>query len=366
MNKNLWWVIGVLVLVLLGASYWQSTQEPEVALASPVKVGVMLILSGDFAQYGESSKVAIEIAVDRYNNDPANTRKVEAIYEDTKADPKTALSAYQKLVSLDKVDVIVGPQLQVEMAAIDPVVQQNGIPVFSIAPIPQERRGTTANPLVIWPDPTLEAQQMAIYVYEQGTRTISIVGTQDTWEQEVADAFGKKFTELGGTVTGRETVLQDASDVSISTSKALSGKPEAVFVSTYYLFPQFVKKIKEYGFAGALYSIEIDTHLSGETNPYSNGLRFISPAFYTEEFSAEFKKRYGEEPSIPAGQGHDAMALALSLVRDADSREDILKRMEDVKEFEGVSGTITFNEKHLAAFRLNIFEIQDGAILRIK
>jgi len=366
MDKKLWWTLGVLVLVLLAASYWKFYQEPEVVMGETLKVGALLILSGDFAQYGESSRAAMQIAVDRYNADPRNVRKAEVIFEDTKADPKTALSAYQKLVSLDKVDIIVGPQLQVEMAAIDPLVKESDIPVFSVAPIPQERRGSTANPLVIWPDPTLEANQMADYVFEQGIRSMAIVGTVDSWESEVAAAFEKRFIELGGTVTAKESVLQDSDDVSVSTSKAIAGNPEAIFVSTYYRFTQFVKKLKEYGYAGRLYSIEIDTHLSGETNPYSNGLQFISPEFYTEDFVTEFMERYGQAPSLPAGQSFDAMSLALSIAGPASSRSEILEEMEDIREYTGTSGTITFNDRHLASFPLNIFEIQDGKIIRAR
>lgn len=365
MNKKYWWALGILVVVLLVAGYWRASQHP-VDPNAPIKVGALLILSGDFAQYGESSKVAMEIAVDRYNADPEHTRKVEVVFEDTKADPKTAVSAYQKLVSFDKVDIIVGPQLQVEMAAIDPLVKQDGIPMFSVAPIPQDRRGTTANPLVIWPDPTLEANQVAEYIFEQGARNVAIVGTVDSWEAEVAGAFEKRFTELGGAITSKEAVLQDTDDVGVATKKAITGKPDAVFVSTYYRFTQFVKKLKEYGYAGRLYSIEIDTHLSEETNPQSNGLQFISPEFYTEDFVMEFTERYGQAPSLPAGQSFDAMSLALSITGAAGSRSEILHKMEQIREYVGTSGKITFNEQHLASFPLNIFEIKDGEIIRAK
>ena len=373
MKKAIWVLIVVVILGLITLLISKgNTQKTEKIL----KIGAPLILSGDFAKYGESSKNAIEIALDEYNSKLEVQNKewprVEAIYEDTRADPKTAVSAYQKLASFDKVDLIVGPLLQAEMSAIAPLVEKDKIPVFSVAPIPFDQRGNVSNPLVIWPDPTLEAEQMAEYTYNQGTRSIGILSTRDAWESEVSEAFKKKFIELGGKVTAHEIVLPDSKDTSLPVTKVIATHPDSVFVGTYYKFIYFVKKLKELGFKGKLYSIEIDTYLAGETKLYSNNLQFISPAFYTPEFVATYKAKYAEEPSIPSGQAHDAMGLLLSLVPKTYSedtnlfKQNMLKEMAKLTEYNGVSGKIVFSAEHRATFPLNIFEINDGVIKKIK
>ncbi len=371
MKKTILIIIGIIIVAATVIFVVRNNKLLE--SKNTIKVGALLILSGDFAKYGEASKNAIEIAVFDYNSRPSVTSgkdlKVEVIYEDTHADPKTAVSAYQKLVSFDKVDVIVGPLLQVEMSAIESLVKKEGIPVFSVAPIPIEQRGNTSNPLVIWPDPTLEAEQMAQYVFDQGIKTIGSLSTRDAWESEVSEAFSKKFTSLGGQIVANEVVLPDSNDTSLPVTKVIAAKPEAIFVGTYYKFIYFVKKIKELGFKGKLYSIEIDTYLSGETKPYSDGLQFISPAFYTPKFTKEYQDRYGEAPSIPSGQAHDAMSLLLSLITKADStnfKDDMLNEMAKLTEFDGVSGKITFASNHRATFPLSIFQIDNGAINKIK
>ena len=362
--KNI--ILAIVVVAIIISGYFVVNRGGNPQNNETTKIGALLILSGDFGQYGEASRNAVQMAVDTYNNNPENTRKAEIIYEDTKADPKTAVSAYQKLTSLDKVDVILGPLLQVEMAAIEPLVKEDDMPVFSIAPIPMEQRGTTANPLVIWPDPTLESQQMAQYVYDQGVRKIGILNTRDAWESEVSEAFAEKFKSLGGEVAGQEIVLPDSTDTSLPVTKIIATKPDAVFIGTYYKFVYFVRKLRELGFKGSLYSIEIDTSLADLTKPHSDNLQFISPAFYTPEFTEEYQKLYGATPSIPSGQAYDATNILLSVVMGTNNSDEILSNMSKLRNFAGVSGKIEFDKNHRATFPLSIFEIQSGILNKIK
>lgn len=361
-NKIIWTIVIVLVLVITGALVNQN-KNSDGESGEVVKIGALLILSGDFAKYGERSRYAIELALRDYQAENLG-KEIEVIYEDTRSEPKQALSAYQKLVSVDKVDAIIGPQLQVEMAAIMPQVSKDGVPMFSIAPVTKELRLDTANPLVFWPDPTLEASQMADYVYQQGVKTIAILGTQDSWENEVSEAFASRFTALGGTVVGQEIVLPNSTDVRLAVTKVISNNPEAVFLGTYYKFFNFSKILSELSYKGKLYSIEIDTYLAEEAASYTNGLRFISSDFYTDKFNRDYQELAGEIASIPAGQTYDAARALFSFLSETNDRAELLAKMEELTEYDGVSGEIIFTNNR-AKFPLSIFELRNGEIKRL-
>ncbi len=364
MNKTVGWIIAIIVIV---GAFWWLNRGPISGPSTdgPIKIGAPLILSGDFAKYGERARRSIDLAVEKFNQEHPEIN-VQVVYEDTHADPKQAVSAYRKLVDLDRVQAIVGPLLQVEMAALLPQIQQDNIPVFSMAPVTRDLRADTSNPLVIWPDPTLEAGQIAEYVFNQGVKTVAILGTQDSWENEVSGAFASKFTAPGGTVTAQEIVLPTASDVRLAVTKVVGTKPEAVFLGTYYKFFPFIKSLNEQGYKGKLYSIEIDTYLAEEAGALANGLRFISPDFYTPGFTAEYQNRYSEVPSLPAGQSHDAAQILLSLIAEGKTGDDLIDAMGALKEFNGVSGKIIFTDDHRATFPLSIFELQDGQIKKLE
>lgn len=354
-------VIIVLVVIAGLALVYAHPKTPK----ADITLGAPFLLSGDFAPYGEHAHDAITLAVEDFKKTHPNV-SVNVIFEDTHGDPKQTLSSYRKLVDVDHVDAVVGPMLQTEMSTIEPAVATDQVPIFSIAPVPLEKRGLSPNPFALWPDPTREAEQMAQYVYDQGIRRIALLGTEDAWETEVTRAFAAKFTALGGTVTHTELTLIDSKDDRVTLAKTLATKPEAIFFGTYYKFFDFVKTARELGFTGKFYSIEIDTSLADQTKGLSDGLQFISPNFYTTDFTNRYKAKFGTEPTLPAGQAYDATMLALTMLNQAhENRAQVLAAMREIKMYNGVSGTIHF-DNYRATFPLSIFEINHGAISKVE
>ncbi|GAF76750.1 unnamed protein product, partial [marine sediment metagenome] len=155
-----------------------------------IKIGAMLILSGGGAAWGQASQRAIDLAVEEVNNvGGINGKKIEIIYEDTQGSASKAVSIYNKFKDIDNVIAIIGPNLQTEVSAIAPLAEKDGFPIITPSYAPIENRPNPKNPLMIMLDPIIEAEQMAEYVYDQGIKTISVLGTQDSWDEEVSTAF---------------------------------------------------------------------------------------------------------------------------------------------------------------------------------
>jgi len=77
--------------------------------AEPVRLGFVYIFSGRAALHGEVAKQGAELAIAEINRAGGiNGRKVEAIFEDSKAKPEIGAEAARKLVTQDKVDAIIG------------------------------------------------------------------------------------------------------------------------------------------------------------------------------------------------------------------------------------------------------------------
>src|SRR3990167_4855013 len=105
-SKKLW---GVLLAgaVLLASGFSGCGQTGPAAIkdnsqtAAPlaaVKVGVMAPLSGDAASYGESVKRAVELSLKNLG-----LSNVQLVVEDSKCDPKEAVTVATKLITVDKV-----------------------------------------------------------------------------------------------------------------------------------------------------------------------------------------------------------------------------------------------------------------------
>ena len=357
--------IAIAILMLFTAC--TQTLTGEVIKENKIKIGAMLILSGDGAAWGQASQRAIDLAVAEANEQGGiNSKKIQVIYEDTLGSAAKAVSAYQKLSKIDNVVAIIGPNFQTEMSAIAPLAHEDKMPVITPSYAPFSNRPNPRNPLMIWLDPTIEAEQMAEYVYSQGVQTISVLGTEDSWEKEVSTAFANKFRSLGGDVVFFELLQSDDVDVRTVVFKAIKDKPDAVFLGTYYQFLNLGKVLKEHDFKGELYSIEIDEYLAYESREFTSGLEFISSELYKNSFRERYEETYGEKSNIPAGQSYDAMNIIISFLKKSISREDIVEFMEEFDSYEGVSGRIFITQDHKTIIPMAIYELQDGEIMRLQ
>jgi len=117
-NKKIVIAVVVLILIVVGAvSYSNSNKSTSNVNNGKIKVGVILPLSGQYASFGESVKNSMELSAKDLQN-----KNVELVFEDDQYDSAKALSAYNKLESVDKVDLIVGlvsPTLEVIKSVIN-------------------------------------------------------------------------------------------------------------------------------------------------------------------------------------------------------------------------------------------------------
>ena len=358
LGRSILWLV-VLAVIIVGGFALSKQKESEA-----IKIGVLSILSGDGAAWGESAKKGFDLAAEEYNNQAVRSgeRRIDLVYENTNGETKLAVTGYKKLVKIDKVFAVLGPLFQTEVAAIAPLVEKDALPVITPSYAPIQNRQNPRNPLMVWMDPTIEASRMAQYVFSQGVHRIAVLGTKDSWENEVSDAFASAFTEIGGSITAKEIVQADVNDVKLSITKLISGKPEAVFLGTYYQFINGLKTLKDFQYKGKIYGIEVDSYLAGETKPRSDGLEFIAPDFYTSEFMEKFQNRYGEKPGIPAGQAYDAANILFSFIRKEKTADTIISEMREMRSYDGVSGLIEFTDDNKTLFPTTLFVVQDGTV----
>ena len=91
------------------------------------KIGMLAPLTGNNAQIGKDMVNGKELYLEEIGRQVAG-RKIELIVEDDEAQPSTALNKSRKLVDQDKVHLLTGGQLASVGYALQPYVDQVGIP----------------------------------------------------------------------------------------------------------------------------------------------------------------------------------------------------------------------------------------------
>jgi branched-chain amino acid transport system substrate-binding protein len=331
-----------------------------------IKIGALLVLSGEGASWGDASRKAIDLAVKEANlAGGINGKRIEVIYEDTQGNPTSALSAYRKLKDIDNVDVIIGPNMQSEVAVLAPVVYQDRFPIITPAYAPLENRPDAKNPLMIWLDVDMEARQMAKYVYDNNIRTVSVIGTYDNWEKQVSTSFSEGFSDIGGEVLFFDLLNVEDQDVRTVVHKAIKDSPDAIFIGSYFQFLNVGKVLKESGYSGKIYSIEVDDYLASESKGIIPKLEFISPDIYSSEFRQKYFSEYGEKSNIPVGQTYDAMQILISMLKQSNSRRELLDLMKNFTFYEGVSGRITITNEGRTSMPMAVFYLNEGETSKI-
>src|SRR5215468_7524100 len=113
-------LLAILFAVVLGA------MAPARA-ADPIKVGFSMALTGAVAPNGKQNLLALEIWRDDVNAKGGLLgRPVELVYYDDQSNPNNVRGIYTKLISVDKVDLLIGPYATNMIAPAMPVIMQAG------------------------------------------------------------------------------------------------------------------------------------------------------------------------------------------------------------------------------------------------
>src|SRR5271168_4391365 len=96
--------------------------------AEPVKVGFSMALTGGVAQNGKQLIIALELWRDDVNaHGGLLGRPVELVYYDDQSNPGNVPGIYTKLITVDKVDLLLGPYATNMAAAAVPVIMQHNM-----------------------------------------------------------------------------------------------------------------------------------------------------------------------------------------------------------------------------------------------
>jgi branched-chain amino acid transport system substrate-binding protein len=175
----------------------------------------------------------------------------------------------------------------------------------------------------------------------------------------LAEAFEKAFTEMGGTIVGKETYVNTDTDFSAILTKVAESQAEVLFLPDYYNIVNLVgAQAKDKGVTAVMMggdgwdSADLDV-AAAEGGFYSN---HYDPAD-TRPIVGEWLKKYGEkykgadgQPKVPdalATLGYDAANLLFAAIEKA-GEDDTTKVAEALAglTYDAVSGKITFDANH--------------------
>lgn len=350
--------------------------------ADTIKVGANLEMTGGSASYGISSKNAIELAFKEINEKGGiNGKQLELVVADNKSEAAEATNAMQKLVSQDNVVAVIGPNLSSSVIAASAI--NNSAKVLDIAPMAtnpyvtvDQASGKTKdfNYRTCFIDPFQGTVMAKFATAELGVGNAAIlIDNSSDYAKGLAQFFKENFVKEGGAVTAEESYLQKDTDFKATLTKIKATNPDFLYVPGYYQeVGLIVKQARELGMnmpiaGGDGWDSAKMPEIAGTAalnNTYFSSL--YSPddsSDINKNFVAAYEKAYGQKPDVFAALSYDSALLVAEAIKNAGSTEPakISEAMAKINGFSGVSGSVTFDDKHNPVKSAVILEYKDGA-----
>lgn len=234
MNKTSKILIAVVVIALVAIVIYVSGDKT--GSETGFKVGLISILSGEYAAVGQNYANGVILAHEEYNAAHPDA-KIELTVEDDGFTGGKGVTAFQKLVSVNKIDALIN----VSTPTIDSIyssVSKMSMPVIQGGE--QGGEPVADNVFGMFPSSVDSEYDYGVYMRERGIKEMSIVYTNIDAMIRFVDAFKKGFQ---GTTTDY-VVAVDEKDFRTHALKAASAKPKVIGL---FMFPQQgAQFLKEY------------------------------------------------------------------------------------------------------------------------
>ncbi len=346
----------VLIALVLGGFWLTGRNKAEApGNTGPIKIGVLLPLTGEAAVYGEPGRNVLMLAAEEINTSGGiNGRRIELIIEDAKCSGKDAASAAQKLINVDKVQVIIGGFCSSESLAALPVAEAAKVILFSPGSSSPDLTGKSPYFFRNYPSDATQGAVLAQVAFaDKGWKKVAFIQEKLDYPLGIYKAFDAKFTELGG-ATVKEEFASDTTDFKTALSKLRAQKPDAIFIDTQT--PAASERIlKQLGDLKWKPKILVADVVPGDVSMVAKNSAALEGAlaaeFGTDPNNEKFghlleayKAKYGVD--LPYQSYGQTEYDAVYMIKDAilavgDNGEKIAAWSRTVKDWMGASGLIT-------------------------
>ncbi|MGD1276881.1 MAG: ABC transporter substrate-binding protein [Tepidisphaeraceae bacterium] len=368
MSKKAWLGVAVAVAIAALAVFALRTRLSK---QGGITIGATLPLSGDAAVFGKNTQEGIDLAVKEINDAGGVLgRKITIQYEDTQALAKEGVTAYQKLVSVNKVPAIIDDSVSSVTLAMAPLADRDHVVILATGATAPQISGVSKYVFRIWNSDAYEGQVIAECAFaEMSLKNVAILYCNNEYGQGLKGVFRAQFLGRGGRIATEEAFEQGATDFRTQLTKIGATNPDGIYLVGY---PKEIgaalRQSKELGISAKLLGTVAlhDQQLIDIAGHAADGVVFPFPKDPTgnqvDNFKTAFAAKYSKAPPVLADVGYDAVrmiARAIEVSKDA-AGDQLRQGLSTLKDYSGASGMMTFDERGDVHKPMGIKVIQDG------
>lgn len=321
------WVLSLIFI------FWGTLLGPvSVNAADVIKVGIILPLTGEKANFGEIEWNSFKMALDEINKTGVKGKKIELLREDDTGKPDIARSAAEKLLTKDNVVMLGGGYGSSETYAIAGVAQQKKIPFLINTGSADNITEQGWNYIFRLNPPVSEYDNAAQDFYKEiaKPKTAAILYENTLFGTSGSKDFEKSCKAAGIQILIKEGYEHGAIDFKPLLIKVKNAKPDLIYMISYVMDASLLMR----------QSMELDI------NPrlfVGGGAGFTLPEFYkntgkgaegvfsadlwiptlpnpgAKEYYNNYKKIYGKDTEYHGAEAYSAMYVIADTLKRAKS-----------------------------------------------
>lgn len=339
-----------------------------------IRIGEFGSMTGTEATFGISTHRGIEMVVDEVNKAGGiNGKKLRLISLDDQGKPEEAVTAVTKLLTQDKVHVILGEVASSRSLAAAPIAQRYKIPMIS--PSSTNPKVTEVGDYIFrvcFTDP-FQGKVLAKFAIEDlKAKTAGLlIDKKSDYSVGLADFFKQTFIANGGKIVVEQNYAGGDIDFKGQLTSVKGTHPDVLVVPGYYTE---VGLIMKQGRDLGLKSVFLGGDGWDSPKLAEIGGKAINGAYFSNHYSVDdldprvqafikaYQARYNEVPDGLAAMGYDAALVLVDGLKRTKSigGKDLRDAIAATKNFPGVTGVITIDDKRDASKPAVMLRIDEG------
>ncbi|MBP3464916.1 MAG: ABC transporter substrate-binding protein [Angelakisella sp.] len=358
MKKFFCMMMAVLMVLAMTACGGETPPTPSQDETETIRIGGIGPLSGGYANYGFSVKNGAQLAVDEINAAGGiNGKQVELSFQDSQADPESAVNAYGKLMDWG-MQVSLGGVLSGETASIVAAAREDNIMLITPSGSADKCIDGNSRAFRVCFYDSFQGAAAAQYIKNNNmVDTVGILYQSDIdYSVGLYNAFVEECGKSGITIAETQT-FTDATKTDFSTqiNALVNSGVKLVFIPFYaeeastFLtqargkFADDVYFFGADGLDGILGKVEQDPTIANNVlmlTPFAAD----DPAENVQAFVKAYQAAYNATPDQFAADAYDAVYVIKAAVEKAGTTDgDAMAAAMASLEVAGVTGTMTWN-----------------------
>ena len=342
-------------------------------IGKTLKIGFNFEETGDVASYGTAEQKGAKLAVDEINKaDGVDGKQIEVTDKDNKSELSEASTVSTNLVTQAKVNAIIGPATSGGTGAAITNAAKASVPLITPSGTQDDlTKGQDYLFRTTFID-SFQGKILSKYVTDnlKAKKVVLYYDNSSDYAKGIAKAFQEEYK---GEIVATETFASKDTDFQAALTKFKGKDFDALVVPGYYTEAgKIVNQARGIGIDKPIVGgdgFNSEEFISQATPAAATNVYYVSGYSTSGDMTAKAKKfleaykaKYNEEPSMFSALAYDSVYMVAEASKGAKNSVDIKENLAKLKDFEGVTGSITMDKNHNPVKSALMIGLKDGKV----